>query len=185
LPHRRCPWWLGYLLACPLRKFGHHPERILAPHVTEGMTVLEPGPGMGYFTLELARRVGPRGRVVAVDIEPKMLRGLARRASKAGLAGRIETRLAGTDGLGIQDLAGAVDFTLAFAVVHEMPDAAKFFHEAAEASKTGAALLLAEPAGHVKPPEFDAQLAAASAAGFTVEERPTIRRSQTALLRKK
>jgi ubiquinone/menaquinone biosynthesis C-methylase UbiE len=37
------------------------------------MTVLEPGPGMGFFTLELARRVGAPGRVIAVDIQPKMI----------------------------------------------------------------------------------------------------------------
>jgi hypothetical protein len=52
---RVCPWWLGWLLASPIRKLRHDPARILAPHVREGMTVLEPGPGMGFFTLELAR----------------------------------------------------------------------------------------------------------------------------------
>jgi ubiquinone/menaquinone biosynthesis C-methylase UbiE len=57
------------------------------------MTVLEPGPGMGFFTLELARRVGDAGRVVAVDIQPKMLSVLQRRAAKTGLQNRIETRL--------------------------------------------------------------------------------------------
>ncbi len=64
---RVCPWWLGWLLASPVRKLFHDPARIVAPHVQEGMTVLEPGPGMGFFTLELARRVGPAGRVIAVD----------------------------------------------------------------------------------------------------------------------
>jgi len=62
-----CPWWLGPLLASPVRKLVQDPARILAPHVREGMTVLEPGPGMGFFTIELARRVGPRGRVIAVE----------------------------------------------------------------------------------------------------------------------
>ena len=74
MAHRVCPWWLGYLLASPLRRLMYDPARILTPHVREGMTVLEPGPAMGFFTLELARRVGPAGRVVAVDIQEKMLR---------------------------------------------------------------------------------------------------------------
>src|ERR1022692_3696772 len=56
------------------------PAKILAPYVCEGMTVLEPGPGMGFFTLELARRVGASGRVVAVDIQPRMLDRLKRPA---------------------------------------------------------------------------------------------------------
>jgi ubiquinone/menaquinone biosynthesis C-methylase UbiE len=47
------------------------------------MTVLEPGPGMGAFTLELARLVGSSGRVVAVDVQSKMLDGLKRRAKRA------------------------------------------------------------------------------------------------------
>jgi len=74
-----CPWWLGPLLASPVRKLVQDPARILAPHVREGMTVLEPGPGMGFFTIELARRVGPRGRVIAVELQPRMLAGLRRR----------------------------------------------------------------------------------------------------------
>src|SRR5512141_824472 len=125
-----CPWWLGYALVNPLRKLFQDPASILAPHVAEGMTVLEPGPGMGFFTLELARRVGPKGRVAAVDIQPKMLAVLERRAAKAGLGERVEVRLAPADSLGVADLAGKVDFVLAFAMVHEMPSASAFFREA-------------------------------------------------------
>ena len=71
--HWVCPWWLGYLCIGPIRRLQHDPARILAPYVSEGMTVLEPGPGMGFFTLELARIVGPAGRVIAVDVQPKMI----------------------------------------------------------------------------------------------------------------
>lgn len=53
--HSVCPWWLGYLLVTPLRRFLHDPEKILGDYVDEGMTVVEPGPGMGFFTAELAR----------------------------------------------------------------------------------------------------------------------------------
>ena len=43
---------MDYLLASPLRKWlGQDPEKILRPYVHEGMTVLEPGPGMGFFTM--------------------------------------------------------------------------------------------------------------------------------------
>ena len=76
-------------LASPLRRLMYNPDSILAPHVRKGMTVLEPGPGMGFFTLELARRVGPSGRVVAVDIQPRMLDRLKRRAALAGLASAL------------------------------------------------------------------------------------------------
>ena len=59
-----------------------------------GDVAFEPGPGMGFFTLELARRVGPEGRVFTADIQPRMLKVLERRAAKAGVLSRIETRLA-------------------------------------------------------------------------------------------
>ncbi len=114
MAHRVCPWWLGYLLASPLRRLLQDPGKILDPYVSEGMTVLELGPGMGFFTLELARRVGPQGRVIAVDVQPKMIEGLVRRAGKAGSDGWIETRLAKEDQLGINDLKAVVDFALAF-----------------------------------------------------------------------
>jgi SAM-dependent methyltransferase len=109
---------------------------------------------------------------------------LKRRAFKAGLLNRIDVRIASADSLGLQDLRGAIDFTLAFAVVHEFPDPGHFFAEVAAASKPGAALLLAEPKGHVKLANFDAELEVASAAGFNKVEQPAIRGGHTALVKK-
>jgi ubiquinone/menaquinone biosynthesis C-methylase UbiE len=183
--HRVCPWWLGYFLISPLRRLQVNPAKLLSPFVREGMTVLEPGPGMGFFTISLARLVGPKGRVVAVDVQPKMIRKLKRRVAKAGLQPRVDARLVAADAMGISDLRGRVDFILAFAVVHEMPSAGPFFAEAAAASKPGARLLLVEPAGHVKDAELEAELRDAAQAGFQVLERPHIRRSQAALLQKR
>ncbi len=181
---RICPWWLGWILASPLRRWFQDPAEIVNPHVREGMTVLEPGPGMGFFTLELARRVGPSGRVVAVDIQPRMIAGLKRRLAKAGLAERVDARLGKNDSLGLNDLASQMDFTLAMAVVHETPSPEWFFGQAAPAMKPGAALLLVEPSGHVKKDAFDAELQAAANFGLQVESRPVISRSHAALLRK-
>jgi ubiquinone/menaquinone biosynthesis C-methylase UbiE len=185
MPHHRvCPWWLGYLLANPIRRLWHDPAAILAPYAQPGMTVVEPGPGMGFFTLELARRVGPAGRVIAVDIQPKMLAALRRRAAKAGLAERVDARLAQPDSLNLSDLAGQVDFVLAFAVVHEMPSPGSFFAQIAPALRTSGRVLMAEPAGHVSATEFDAELAAAAKVGLVPEQRPEIRKSWAVLLHK-
>ncbi len=181
MAHRVCPWWLGYWLTCPLRRYGQDPATILAPYVHEGMTVLEPGPGMGFFTLELARLVGASGRVVAVDVQPKMIDRLKRRAAKAGLLSRVDARIGFADSANLKDINGVVDFTLAFAVVHEFPDAGRFFATVAAASKPGASLLLAEPKGHVKPEAFDSELRAAAEAGFKLIDRPSINRIRAAL----
>jgi len=182
MAHRVCPWWLGYFLVSPLRRLLQDPRSIVAPYVKEGMTVLEPGPGMGFFSLDLARLVGPNGHVIAVDVQPKMLAALRRRAQRAGLGGRIETRQATGSGLGVGDLGGKAGFVLAFALVHEVPDVRAFFAEVAAALAPGGQVLVAEPSGHVTEGEFEATLEAARRAGLRVVGQPAIRRSRTALL---
>jgi len=182
-PQHVCPWWIGYLLASPVRRIFNSPQKVLAGHVRPGMTVLEPGPGMGFFTIELARMAGGSGRVIAVDIQPRMLAALKRRAARAGVLERVEIRQALPDSLGLGDLEAAVDFTLAFAVVHELPSAATFFREVADVSKPGARILLVEPKGHVKAPKFDDELCAARDAGF-IPIGVSEKRQNTALLEK-
>ncbi|HEX8711016.1 MAG TPA: class I SAM-dependent methyltransferase [Terracidiphilus sp.] len=185
MAHRVCPWWIGYFLASPIRRWlSEKPEILLAPWVKSGMTIVEPGPGMGFFTLPMARMAGPSGRVIAVDIQPKMLASLNRRARKAGLEGRIETRLVQPGSMGLDDLRGAADFALVFAVVHEVPSAAGFFAEIASALKRGGLLLFAEPAGHVSPEDFESEIKAAQLAGLAEISRPSVRRSHAGLLKK-
>jgi len=176
---------MGYVLASPLRRIFEDPGSMVEPYIQPGMTVLEPGPGMGFFTPELARKVGPRGRVVAVDIQTRMLAGLQRRLSRAGLSERVDARLGTANSLSLEDLREKVDFTLAVAVVHEAPSGSWFFGQVADAMKPGGTLLFAEPAGHVSDARFQAELEAAIARGFEVADRPAIRRNQAALLRKK
>lgn len=179
-----CPWWLGYFLASPIRRLAQKPEEVVSPYVRDGMRVLEPGPGMGFFTLPMARMVGSTGRVIAVDIQPKMLATLRRRAEKAGTLERIETRLTQPGTLGIASLAGSVDFVLAWYMVHELPSPETFFREVAAALKPGATVLFGEPTGHVKQDKFAAELQAAQDAGLAVASRPVIRRTMAAVLRK-
>jgi hypothetical protein len=51
--HNICPWWVGYFLISSIRRLIQDPVPILTPYVRAGMTVLEPGPGMGFFNLSL------------------------------------------------------------------------------------------------------------------------------------
>jgi SAM-dependent methyltransferase len=180
--HRVCPWWLGYFLATPFRRLLQNPRTILKPFVSEGAMVIEPGPGMGFFTLDLARLVGSKGRVVALDIQPKMLSALTRRARRAGLSGRIDARLIKPESLGLADLKGRADLVLAFAVVHELPSAAEFFRETHEALKTGGKMLISEPQHRVSEEDFARTVNLAQAAGFKEEARPAIPRSRSVLL---
>ena len=167
-----CPPWIGYFLLNPLRKLVENPDRIFGQFVREGMVVLEPGCGMGFFTLHLARMVGPEGRVVAVEIQDKMLDVLGRRAQRAGLLDRIELRRVGADGYGLDDLSGQVDFAAAIHVVHEIPDQALFFTEMWKALRPGGRLLVVEPKGHVSKDQFEQTAAIAEKAGFKPEPLP-------------
>jgi ubiquinone/menaquinone biosynthesis C-methylase UbiE len=177
-----CPWWFGYFLLNPIRRLAQRPRRILRPFVRPGMLVVEPGCGMGFFTLDLVRMVGPQGRVVAVDLQEEMLAGLRRRAARAGFEGRIDIRLARPDRLGIADVAGQVDLVLAFYVVHELREPAAFFDEITAALKPGGSVLVVEPPLHVSRAAFEASLAAAERAGLRVADRPRIGPNKVALL---
>ena len=174
MPHRLCPFWVGYLLASPIRKLGHNPDRILGPYVRPGMRCVDLGCAMGFFSLPMARMAGPDGRVVCVDLRSGMIDGLLRRARRVGLADWMEGRICTADSLGIADLAGRVDFALAFAVIHETPDPARFVREAADVLKPGSRLLVAEPKGHVPAAEFVQTVAFATGAGLRAIAAPPI-----------
>lgn len=184
MAERVCPWWVGYLLASPIRRWFEKPEEVLGPYLTSGATALDVGCGMGFFSLPMAEIVGPSGRVICVDLQERMVGSLRRRAARAGVADRVETRVCSTSGLGIEDLEGQVDFALAYAVVHEVPDAAPFLAAITGALIPGGRLLIAEPRGHVSAEALEATTSAAAKAGLSLIDRPEIKRSRTALLEK-
>jgi len=176
------PWWVGHFLASPFRRFAHNPRKILAPHVRPGITVLDLGPGMASFTLDLARFAGPAGRVIAVDIQPRMLREVEKRAAKAGLLDRIETRLADEDGRWAKDLAGRVDFALAFYMAHEVSDQSVFFALVRSTLAPGGRLLIVEPKVHVSGCSYADTIATARSAGLEIVDYPKVRQSRAVLL---
>jgi SAM-dependent methyltransferase len=179
-----CPWWIGYFLLIPWRRFIHDSKLILSPYVREGMIVLEVGPGMGYFSLTLAQLVGPHGRVICVDVQEKMLEKLKKRAQKTGMLDRITAVRASEQSLHLQEFEEKIDFAFAFAVVHEVPDQLKLFEEIHRAMRPGALLLLSEPRGHVTGEAFEKTLAIAQGKGFNVESNVQIKQSHAVLLRK-
>lgn len=68
-----CPWWLCFTFDNPLRKLLHNPEAILGSYIQPGTNVIDLGAGMGYFSIPMAKLVGPAGHVTAIDIQTKML----------------------------------------------------------------------------------------------------------------
>ena len=183
MSHGVCPWWVGYLLASPLRRLLHDPVDIVRPYVKEGMTVLDVGCGMGFFSLPMAELVGEKGRVVCIDLQENMIKGLIVRTKKTGLTDRIDARVCSQGSLGVSDLAGKIDFALAFALVHEVPDKDILFSEIHSAMKPAAKLLFAEPRGHVSKKDFERTVTLAQSMGFELVGDLKIRRSHAVLLR--
>jgi len=179
-----CPWWCAYTFDNPLRGLVHQPEKILGPYVRPGMRCLDLGCGLGFFSLALARLTGPQGLVAAVDLQWQMLRGLKKRAAKAGLDGIIEPRQCRVDDLDISDLAGGMDFALAFYMIHEVPRPAEFLRQVSRALKPGAAFMIVEPLLHVTAAEFRRTLDMTGHCGFVGNERPKVRLSRAAILRR-
>lgn len=177
-----CPWWFGYALASPLRRLVQNPSAILGPFVRPGMSVLEIGPGMGFFTADLARLVGERGRVTVLDLQQRMLDGVGRRLERAGYADRARlTRCTGSDPVIGED---RYDFVLLFYVVHEVRERTALFRRVAGSLREGGTVLFSEPLFHVSGAGFRREIAEAGAAGLEVAGGLRVRGARAALLSK-
>lgn len=176
-----CPWWFAYTFDNPLRSIFHKPEKIFTPYLTKGMTAIDIGCGMGYFSIGMAKLVGEKGKIISVDIQQKMLDTLTKRAKKAGVADRITTILCNDDEIGITE---KVDFALAFWVTHETPDELEFLKQVHSIIKKSGKFLLAEPKMHVTFTEFKKTLSIAQEIGFKLIETPKIDFSHAVFLEK-
>jgi ubiquinone/menaquinone biosynthesis C-methylase UbiE len=177
-----CPWWFAYSFDNVLRRLVHDPPAMVGSCLGEGGTALDVGPGMGHFTIGMARIVGPEGKVYAVDLQQKMLDVTMKRAARAGVADRIEPRLCRQDSLALGALNA--DFALVFWMAHEVPDPGRLFGEIHGALREGDRLLYAEPSFHVKEELFRSIITDAKGVGFTREAEPKVRFSRAALLRR-
>lgn len=175
-----CPWWFAYTFDNGLRRLFHRPEEMFAAYLEPGMTALDIGCGMGYFSIGMARMLGEEGRVISVDLQQEMLDAVRRRAGRAGVGTRIHTHRCAPNALNIEAQA---DFALAFWMVHEVPDSDRLLSEIRASLKPGGRFMIAEPRFHVKQQDFLKTLAQAGRAGFEIDDRPRIRLSRAALLR--
>jgi ubiquinone/menaquinone biosynthesis C-methylase UbiE len=74
------------LLEGPDRDAWQRPDQIMdALQIGENSVVADLGAGGGWFTVRLARHVGPNGRVYAEDIQPEMIQAIERRMQREGL----------------------------------------------------------------------------------------------------
>jgi predicted methyltransferase len=126
------------LLEGPDRDAWQKPDQIMdALKIADGSVVADIGAGAGWFTIRLARRVGPNGIVYAQDVQRQMLEAIRRRVAREGLR-NVETRL----GVGSTPNlpARALDGVLVVDVYPEVEDRVAFLRNLAAALKPGGRL---------------------------------------------
>ncbi len=164
-----CPHQISFFLDNWIRRLIQNPQKIVGPYIQAGDTVMDMGCGPGYFTIDMAKLVGPKGRVIAIDIQTKMLERVRKKAEKHGLGNRIEYHRAGTHQIGLNIKA---DFILAFYMIHETPDIQHTLGELKTLLKDDGKILAVEPRMHVRKDAFEAMIQAAEGIGLKAIEFP-------------
>jgi SAM-dependent methyltransferase len=138
-----CPSWLAWLVELdnPFARSYSARNIIRRLDLQPGMRVLDAGCGPGRVTIPVARAVGPNGEVVAIDVQPRMLRRAKDKAEEAGLTNikflelAIETGKLGSD---------QYDRVLLVTVLGEIPNRQSALQEVYRALKPGGMLSITE-----------------------------------------
>ncbi len=163
------PQFMANLIDNPLRRKIQPPDATPARHGIEpGMTVLEVGPGNGTYTVATARRVGDRGKVVTIDIEPKMIERVTRRAQAEGID-NIEAKVADVYDLPFED--GFFDAIYMIAVIGEIPKPDKAMREFHRVLSPSGTLAFSEFLWDPDYPWAGTLIRKAAAAGFQLKKK--------------
>lgn len=120
-------------LSSPARDAWQKPDQVVAAlGLKKGETACDIGSGPGYFTLRLARAVGPKGFVYAVDVEARMLQALRDRLDKAGVH-NVAPVLAMADDPLLPP--AACDLILVVDTYHQFPDRTAYLERLRRALK--------------------------------------------------
>lgn len=164
-----------------IRRIFQNPKKIVGEYIREGNTVMDLGCGPGYFSVDMARMVGPNGRVVAVDLQTEMLEKLQRKLKGTDLEKRILLHKCPQDRIGL-DGDKKADFILAYYMVHETPDHGRFLREIRTLLKPNGRFLVVEPPFHVSKNQFQGIMADARKAGFQILSQPSGKGGRSMLL---
>lgn len=176
-----CPWWLAYTWDNRIRKIFQNTDVILKPYMNPGITVLDVGCGMGYFSIHMAKYIGEKGKVISVDIQKEMLEILKKRAEKSGLDNIIKPILSQGD---LSDISERTDFALNFWMLHEVDSQKKLVKQIYDLLNPGGKYLIAEPKIHTSNKYFELIIGMCKEVGFIVETNPKITFSRSVLLSK-
>ncbi len=136
-----CPSWLGWMLENPFTEGVGARTTVARLALQPGMKVLDVGCGPGRLTIPIARALGPQGEVVAIDIQPRMLRRARQRAEAADLK-NVDFREVGAGEGHLEQ--SRYDRALLVTVLGEIPDREAALKEIYAALKPGGFLSVTE-----------------------------------------
>lgn len=168
--NRVCPVEIAGFLDNKIRGWLQNPFKILKPYVNKDITALDIGCGPGFFTLPLAELAGINGKVIAADLQERMLQKLNQKIKGTGFKERIKLHKCEQDKIGVTE---KVDFILAFWMVHEVPDQDNFLKELKSLLNENGSIFIVEPKlFHVSKKAFEIMLKKAESAGLKPVEFP-------------
>jgi SAM-dependent methyltransferase len=139
----------------PARDAWQKPQDVIAAmEIEPGMTVADIGAGTGYFEPWLSRAVGAAGTVLALDLEPDMVRYLNERAAREHLA-NVRPALVALDDPKLP--AGGVDRVLVVDTWHHIPDREAYAAKIRSGLKAGGKACIVDfklDAKHGPPPHL-------------------------------
>ncbi len=121
------------LLEAPDRDLWQRPDQVMdAMGIADASVVADIGAGSGWFTIRLARRVGPQGLVYAEDVQPEMINAITRRVQREGLTNVRAVRGQNSDP---RLPPGSLDAILVVDAYHEVEDRVTMLKNLARALK--------------------------------------------------
>ena len=176
-----CPAEAAGMLDNSFRKLFHNPQKILKPYIKSGMTVLDVGCGPGFFSIDIAKMLDGSGKVIAADIQEKMLAIIRKKIKSTSLGQTIELHKSDLENVGV---AETVDFVFAFWMFHEVRNQEKFLEELISILKPNGLIFIIEPKIHVTKTEFGKIVDKIKASGLKIIESPKVFFSRTIVLSK-
>jgi ubiquinone/menaquinone biosynthesis C-methylase UbiE len=169
--HFPAPAFIGYLLDSNYRRFLQPPDKLIRRSgIKEGMRVLDLGCGSGAFTTFVAKSVGPRGQIYALDIQPKMLEQLKEKLSKPENQNIKNIQLINSSAYNLPFEDSSLDLVYMVTVLQEIPDKNKALIEIKRVLKSGGILAVTEL---LADPDYVLKLATVKLcqkAGFVLDE---------------